>query len=685
MAASPQKISTLVEDQLPDFIREEGPLFVEFIKAYYKWLEQNGKTHSELRNLNSYQDLDTTTDLFFEHIREEIGRAVPKNSQVDQTLFLKKIRDVYRTKGSEDSFKILFRALYNEEIDVYYPEDDILKTSDGNWVEERSVRLTNLSSSNTARFDGKIVTGATTNAKGRVQRIVQGQEYGVNITELYLSDIVGTFEDGERVYATGNTISGTIFNDTGSLQDVIVQFPGTGHQRGDAVTFISASGSGANGVITATTDRSLITFEIKDGGSGYTTNAEITITSTFGQDAAFRIDTISNTEVITQFVDTIESFKNVPLNAGPTFVSTGANTTSVSANLASANVTSSLVSALGTANVTVGTINSISTINQGFGYSEFPTITVREPLIADLGLSDGSGDIKGENAVIVANSVPGAISSIRVNEIGSSYSKFEPVTIQNNSRSGTTNATAAPLVSGFVEYPGRYIGTDGWISWNNKLQDGFFYQKFSYVIRSEQFIDSYRQSLIDLAHPAGTKLFGETVITLEPVMPSIDVAIENINLQTEVLDTVADVPTIVSGIKSQYVANGITRVFEWDPEIEATMPTLTANVVLSAYVLANGTISITEPGTINTFATDLISTYSTTQIQALGNPKFVNGVNTQFSVNIANGDSIIIVDNDGIIANSLYVVNEVQSNTEMLLINDYANAPLANGSYYYVK
>ena len=683
MAQAVEKISSLVEDQLPDFIREEGPLFVEFIKAYYKWLERDGNNHSELRNLNTYQDLDTTNDLFFEHIREEIARAVPKNSSVNQTLFLKKIRDIYRAKGSEDAFKILFRALYNEEIELYYPEDNILRTSFGKWSEERSIRLTNLSSSNTDIFAGKIVTGMNTNAKGRVERIVRGEEYGINITELYLSSIVGTFEDGERVYATGNTISGTIFNDTGSIQEVVIQFPGEGHVTGDAVSLLAASGSGANGVISSTTDRSLIRFELKNGGSGYTTNAEITITSTFGQGATFTIDTISNTEIITQYTDTIFALKDVPLNTGPTFSTGGANSATLSANLASANVTTTLGSALGTANVTVGTINSISTTNQGFGYTEFPTITVREPLIADLRISDGAGGYKGENAVIVANTVPGAINSIRVNAIGSSYSKFEPVTVQNNSRSGTVDATAAPLVSGFLQYPGRYINERGRPSGYDRLQDGSFYQKFSYVIRSRQFIDSYRQTVTELLHPAGTKLFGEVVIALEPEVPTITAALESFIIDRETITTI-DVPTIVTESESQYAANGITSVFSWDPELSATMPTLSVENDVTVYALANGTISIEAQGTINTYATALISVYANTQIQALGNPKFVSGVGTTFTTNIANNSTIIIVDNDGVIANSAYVVSTVSSNTGLLLVNAYENAPLANGSYYYI-
>ena len=36
-----KNISTFVESQFPDFYKEDGPLFILFVKEYYKWLEEN--------------------------------------------------------------------------------------------------------------------------------------------------------------------------------------------------------------------------------------------------------------------------------------------------------------------------------------------------------------------------------------------------------------------------------------------------------------------------------------------------------------------------------------------------------------------------------------------------------------------------------------------------------------------
>ena len=42
-----------------------------------------------------------------------------------------------------------------------------------------------------------------------------------------------------------------------------------------------------------------------------------------------------------------------------------------------------------------------------------------------------------------------------------------------------------------------------------RLQDNFFYQVYSYVIRSKTALQTYKQFVNDLLHPAGTKMFGE--------------------------------------------------------------------------------------------------------------------------------------------------------------------------------
>ena len=38
-------ISTIINEQLPDFVRDNYPLFVSFLEAYYEWLESEDQTY----------------------------------------------------------------------------------------------------------------------------------------------------------------------------------------------------------------------------------------------------------------------------------------------------------------------------------------------------------------------------------------------------------------------------------------------------------------------------------------------------------------------------------------------------------------------------------------------------------------------------------------------------------------
>ena len=67
-----EKISNVVENQLPEFVRDEGTNFIEFLKFYYRWMESHELTisnviqdeyHSILENEQGAFVLETGSDL----------------------------------------------------------------------------------------------------------------------------------------------------------------------------------------------------------------------------------------------------------------------------------------------------------------------------------------------------------------------------------------------------------------------------------------------------------------------------------------------------------------------------------------------------------------------------------------------------------------------------------------------
>ena len=61
-------LSSIVESQLPEFIREEHQLFAKFIKRYYEWLEKNGNIVLESKKLDDAKDVDLADNVYIEQI-----------------------------------------------------------------------------------------------------------------------------------------------------------------------------------------------------------------------------------------------------------------------------------------------------------------------------------------------------------------------------------------------------------------------------------------------------------------------------------------------------------------------------------------------------------------------------------------------------------------------------------------
>ena len=74
-----------------------------------------------------------------------------------------------------------------------------------------------------------------------------------------------------------------------------------------------------------------------------------------------------------------------------------------------------------------------------------------------------------------------------------------------------------PELKSFYDKNGRYASRKGILSdSNSKITDSYYYQDYSYVIRSKTPIDLWRELIKDVVHPAGFELFGEVVVEAKP-------------------------------------------------------------------------------------------------------------------------------------------------------------------------
>jgi hypothetical protein len=143
------KTSLLIYNQLPEFVREEYPLFVSFLESYYEFLEEEKYTGGlsqkndliqKLKDLKYISDIDYSLDQFEDQFFNTFAESFPKDIRVPKEFLLKNILPLYQSKGTVKSFQFLFRILFGEEIEVEYPRQQILKSSDGKWAIENILR-----------------------------------------------------------------------------------------------------------------------------------------------------------------------------------------------------------------------------------------------------------------------------------------------------------------------------------------------------------------------------------------------------------------------------------------------------------------------------------------------------------------------------------------------------------------
>jgi hypothetical protein len=141
-----QKTSLLIKRQLPEFVREEYPLFISFLEAYYEFLEnKQGTQKNDLtkvaKDLRHISDVDLSIDEFEQQFFNTFASAVPKDVLIDKATLIKNVLPIYLSKGTEKGFKLLFRLLFAQELDVRYPKNEVLRSSSSKWLIENVIKL----------------------------------------------------------------------------------------------------------------------------------------------------------------------------------------------------------------------------------------------------------------------------------------------------------------------------------------------------------------------------------------------------------------------------------------------------------------------------------------------------------------------------------------------------------------
>ena len=120
-----QTISQFIQYQFPAHYREnynedltesDRALLVDFVEAYYEFVEQNFEDNfTRSRKMCEYRDIDETLEEFIIYFKEKYLHNLPYTYASDSRFVIKNIIDLYRAKGSEKGLKLLIRLLSGEQ------------------------------------------------------------------------------------------------------------------------------------------------------------------------------------------------------------------------------------------------------------------------------------------------------------------------------------------------------------------------------------------------------------------------------------------------------------------------------------------------------------------------------------------------------------------------------------------
>ena len=245
--------SDVLNDNLPEFIRQDHRTFVAFLETYYKWLESDGNHYFAPQSASGLLDIDYTVDEFVEYFKNQYMADFPKqlaidtetDKPIDERGLIKRIRDFYQSKGTKKSIVTLFQILFDAYSEIYEPQSDILAPSDGKWIQPTIIRVTN-GIKDYRRLLGKKILQK--NAAGEivatavVDNIESFNIETYSILQLALVEVFGAFEESispiEFIVNSQETVTENIYP---LVAGITFSNGGVGYKVDDKITVTKTS------------------------------------------------------------------------------------------------------------------------------------------------------------------------------------------------------------------------------------------------------------------------------------------------------------------------------------------------------------------------------------------------------------------------------------------------------------
>ena len=500
-----------------------------------------------IQDLLNFRDPDKVIQHFLNQFRNEFMKTIPEDlhEDINKRNLIKNIKSLYRTKGTAKGHEIFFRLLFGLKSETFYPREQMLRVSDGEFTFNRVLRCIN-PVGNTGQLIGRQITGTTSGATAIVENISRFQIGATLVSEFLLNEesITGTFSVGEVVQGTAtdtddlfikSTITGipgtfTITNDgalyqnndnikligggggsicqvenigQGSISEFYINAAGNNYQIGDKLVFDNQNTDGAGAIAEVAVVNGAIAGET---GSGYDHIVYETATSKNDINPGDKI-------VLEEGIGDITDIRLINGGSGYSTTPTVTVTSSTGVNAE--------IFAYGNE---IGNLLGIKVIEAGSGHEQSPsppTVAIPQSIIVlqatgnyatDETVTGGTSNNTG--VVVSWDSNRGIL---RLKDVSGPFTGHEVLT---GALSGTTGlmaktdlATSTVDVVAVSASEGKYVSEDGHLSETTmKIQDSLYYQDFSYVVKVGRTIDEWRDAFKKTMHPAGFYFTGQVNI-----------------------------------------------------------------------------------------------------------------------------------------------------------------------------
>lgn len=341
---------------LPQFVIENHQKFISFMRAYYEWSATEGPDLA-FESMKMNNDIDLVLEQLLYGYKNTFAKQFPGVMATDFRHFSKFLKEFYQMKGSPESYRIFFNAIFGVNSSVIFPREFVLKPSESVWNRVKYFKLEPISGDlfdilnqeiigrlngysctifDIVKEDGKFnayFDSESSSGDFEVGEIVQTEDGSITAEVVPMFGVQSytssaSWHDLDMIQTNGVILKVDKIK-YGYIQSVTISNGGTGYEVDDTITTESEySGTGFQAKVSAVDGSGAITaINITRKGFGYThENVTMVVESTLGTGAVI----VPTFDLDFRKIQSLSFVKNIEYtSANPTVTATIGGTTIV--------------------------------------------------------------------------------------------------------------------------------------------------------------------------------------------------------------------------------------------------------------------------------------------------------------------------------------------------------------------